>query len=318
MGRNSVTKTKKLLCLLASCSLVACAAQTSQQAAQEPGGAAAPEAAPPPAAPRNIVDNSAALSTLVAQRVAADLSKAEPDAVYWDSVVGGTVTLMGQPMVNPKPETVTTEAVQVQAIHDGTRIAFRLRWKDTEVSDQGQLAKYSDAIALEFPKLADSVPPVMMGGPGLPVLLYHWRAQYQRDEEKGKPTIEQLYPNASVDMYQHEYKTAPVSSKEAAEKYSPAKAVGNPQAYPKKAVDVIVAEGFATSAVQENDGSVAKGEWKDGHWTVVISRPLASPAGGVLTPGAASYVAFAAWQGGKNEVGSRKCVTMAWTPLEVR
>jgi Ethylbenzene dehydrogenase len=319
MGRNRPSHSQKNISLLAACMLTACGSPpTETPAVAEATGAEAPAAAAAPAAPRHIIDNSAALSTLVAQTVAVDLSKPEPDAVYWDRVVGGTVTLMGQPMINPRPEATTTDTVQVQALHDGTRVAFRLRWKDSEVSEAGHLAKFSDAIALEFPQQADSLPPVMMGAVGLPVSLYHWRAQYQRDEEHGKPTIEQLYPNASIDMYEHEYKTAPVGSKDAAEKYSPAKTLGNPQAYPKKAVDVIVAEGFSSTAVQDNDGAAARGEWKDGYWTVVISRPLRSPVGGELKPGATSYIAFAAWQGGKNEVASRKCVTMAWVPLEIR
>ena len=312
--RNITRSQSRLVVQLASSLLLACATTTSQQATPSvdmPAPAV-------PAPPRQIVDNSAALTKLVAQRAPGELALADPDAIYWDSVVGGTVTLMGQPMVNPKPEATTTDALQIQALHDGTRIAFRLRWKDPEVSEAGQLAKYSDAVALEFPQRDDVVPAVMMGGPGTPVQLYHWRAQYQRDEQHGKPTITDLYPNASVDMYMHEYKTAAVSNKEAAERYQPAKAVGNPQAYRKRAVDVLLAEGFSTSAVQENDGAVALGAWKDGYWSVVIVRPLQSTVGSAIKAAAQNYVAFAIWQGGKNEVGSRKCVTMAWTPLELQ
>lgn len=268
---------------------------------------------------KKLADNSAPLRTLVAATVTADLSRPDPNADYWNDVVGGTVTLMAQPMINPRPATTTTDKVEVQAVHDSTRIAFRMRWKDTEKSESGRLGEFSDAFALEFPQKSDgAVPPVMMGAPGMPVQLYHWRAQYQRDEEQGKPTMEQLYPNKSTDMYMHEYKTAPLNSPDAAEKYSPAKAVRNPQSFQKKAVDVILAEGFATSAVQENDGATAKAEWKDGTWTLVISRPLASPAGSVLKAGTPGNVAFAVWQGGHNEVGSRKSVIMQWTPLQLQ
>ncbi|MCG3173685.1 MAG: hypothetical protein GMKNLPBB_01885 [Myxococcota bacterium] len=259
------------------------------------------------------------VETLVAARVADDLSKPNPGAEYWSKVKPGKITLMAQPMVAPRPEKTTTNELQVQALHDGNYLAFRLRWEDTGKSEGGRVGEFSDALALEFPVHDGDPPPVMMGAANLPVALYHWRAMYQRDAEQGKPTIEEIYPNVAVDMYQHEYKTGGGGSPVAAEQYSPAKTVGNPQSYPKKSVDVIIAEGFSTTAVQENDGASGKGEWKDGVWTLVITRPINSPIGGKLTPGGkGNNIAFAAWQGGKDEVGSRKCVTMAWTPLQLQ
>ena len=58
--------------------------------------------------------------------------------------------------------------------------------------------------------------------------------------------------------------------------------------------------------------SVAKGLHKAAGWAVVLSRPL--PAG--LAPGGRSQVAFAVWEGSKQEVGSRKMRT-GWTPLSL-
>lgn len=154
------------------------------------------------------------------------------------------MTLLAQPMIAPRPETTTTDSVIVQAVHDGTRAAFRLRWKDTEKSEAGRLGEFSDGLALEFPLRDGPPPPVMMGAKDMPVHLFHWRAQYQRDKEQGKPSIKDLYPNQSIDMYPHEYKEAPVGSPSAAEKFSPGVAEGNPQSYAKTGVDEIVAEGF--------------------------------------------------------------------------
>jgi DMSO reductase family type II enzyme heme b subunit len=119
-------------------------------------------------------------------------------------------------------------------------------------------------------------------------------------------------------MYQHDFKEAKVGAAAEAEKYLAARAEGNPQAYPKSSVDEILAEGFATSSVQAGHGSTAKGVWADGRWTLVIVRPLAIEGGSTLTPGKPGNVAFAVWQGGQGEVGSRKCVTMAWTPVTVQ
>ena len=257
------------------------------------------------------------LAEIVAKKVAADLSKPDPAAGYWASVPSGTVTLNAQPSVVPRPAATTTTSVTVQAVNDGSRIAFRLRWKDTERSEAGRLGEYSDALALQFPVKDGPPPSVMMGGKDTPVHIFHWRAQYQRDKEQGKPTIKQLYPNISVDMYPLEFKDAPGGTEAEREQFTPGRAQGNPQSYEKTGVDEIIAEGFSTSSVQAGHGSVAHADWKDGEWTLVIVRPLVVEGGSTLKAGTKSNVAFAAWQGGKGEVGSRKCVSLSWTPVSV-
>lgn len=256
------------------------------------------------------------LKQLVIKKVGEDLGKPDPSAAFWANVPTGIVTMMAQPMVAPRPEQTTTETVFVQAVHDGTRVAFRIRWKDSEKSEAGRLGEFSDAFALEFPAKEGQTPPVMMGTKGMPVHLFHWRAQYQRDQEKGKPTMKDIYPNVSVDMYPLE--PTGVDAGAAAEKFSPGRAEGNPQSYQKAGVDEIIAEGFSTSSVQEGHGSAARGEWNNGEWTLVIVRPLAIEGGSTLKAGTPGIVAFAAWQGGKGEVGSRKSVTMTWTPVTIR
>lgn len=257
------------------------------------------------------------LKVLEIRQAQVDLSKPDPSAAFWKDVPTGRVTLLAQPMIAPRPETATTAFVLVQAVHDGTRAAFRLRWKDIEKSEAGRLGEYSDAAALQFPLREGQLPPVMMGGKDLPVHLFHWRAQYQRDRDQGKPKMTDLYPNGSVDMYPLEFKGAPSPSGSAAEKFSPGVAEGNPQSYEKTGVDEIVAEGFSTSSVQEGHGSVASAVWAAGEWTLVIVRPLAIEGGSTLRKGAESQIAFAIWQGGRGEVGSRKCITMSWTPVRL-
>lgn len=264
-----------------------------------------------------------AQGVLEVPRVNADLSKPDPAAAVWKSAPAPlSVPLMAQPMVTPRPEATTTSEVKVQAVHDGTRIAFRLTWKDDDgVDEAGVLGTFSDAAAIQFPlKASDTPPPVMMGAKDLPVHIYHWRAQYQRDAERGKPTPKDLYPNLSVDMYPmefHDMGALGEKPQDNREQYSPGRATGNPQAFSKTGVDEIIAEGFSTSSVQEGHGGAARGTWANGEWSLVITRPLAPEGGSVLTPGGKSFVAFAVWQGGKKEVGSRKSLTMAWTTLSL-
>lgn len=259
-----------------------------------------------------------ALSELSVKRVSVDLKVADPEAAFWREVPRGSVTLMAQPMIAPKPETTTTEQVIVQAAHDGRSIAIRLSWKDPDKSEGGHLGEQSDAFALQFPVKDGANAPAMMGAKDMPVHIYHWRAQYQRDAESGKPEMKDLYPNMVSDMYPMEFRHTDAGTEEGREQFSPARALGNPQAYPKTGVDEIVAEGFATSAVQDAKGGAARGVWSNGRWDLVITRPLAVEDRSKLEVGGEGHIAFAAWQGGAGEVGSRKSVTMAWLPMRLQ
>lgn len=257
---------------------------------------------------------------VVANSSKADLSKVIADDGIWAGAKEETVELMGQPMVAPKPKTTMTSKIKVQAIHDGKWIAFRLRWSDPSRDEAGKLGEFSDAVAIEFPVKEGVPPPVFMGGKDNPVHLFHWRAQYQRDAEKGKKDIKDIYPNMNVDMYPMEFKDEGKLkglTKEKREQYAHGAAAGNPQSYPKTGVDEILAEGFSTSSVIENPMSWGRGQWKKGEWTVVISRAMNRGEMSALAPGKESNVAFAVWQGQGQEVGSRKSVTMAWTPLKI-
>lgn len=290
---------------------LACAAVLGAVACKGKGKGAKdePAVAPePPASP---------ISTLEVRPVTADLSVADPKAPYWKDVSRGQVTLLAQPMITPRPETTTTDQITVAAVHNATHIAFRLSWKDEERSEAGRLGEFSDAAAIQFPVRDLSQTPPMMGGPDLPVHIFHWRAQYQRDQETGKPEMTALYPNMSIDMYPMEFKEAKGGTAEQREAFSPGRAEGNPQAYPKAGVDEIIAEGFSTSAVQEGHSGSARGEWVNGTWTLVITRPLAIEGGSTIAVGQDTGVAFAVWQGGKGEVGSRKSVMMSWLPTKV-
>lgn len=254
----------------------------------------------------------------VAKLVNEDLSKIDHEAACWKEAKVKDISLMAQPMVSPRPKECNTPGIKVQALHDGKHLALRFVWKDVEKSEAGRPGEYSDALAVQFPALPVEVPPVIfMGTPGNGVHIFHWRAQYQRDHEKGKPTMKDLYPNMSIDMYPMEYTdqgTVGGHMVEAREQFSPGRAVGNPQSFPKTGVDEIVAEGFSTSSVQKS-ATEGVGRWANGEWTLIMVRPLVREGGSTLTPGQKTFTAFAVWQGGHGEVGSRKSVTMTWTNL---
>lgn len=269
-----------------------------------------------------MLQSSVSMAEIKAAKVTADLSKSAFEESVWQGVREETVSLMAQPMALPRPKTTTTPLLRVQAIHDGQWIAFRLHWKTDDVNEAGKLGQFSDAVALQFPVKEGSPPPIFMGAKDNPVHIFHWRAQYQKDIEKGKPTMKDLYPNMNPDMYPMEFKDSgnvEGLTEEKREVYSPGKISGNPQSYEKSsAVDEIFAEGFGSSAVIQNRMSNGRGSWRKGEWSVVISRPLKRENGSMLEVGKNSYIAFAVWQGGKQEAGSRKSLTMSWIPLEVK
>ena len=94
-------------------------------------------------------------------------------------------------------------------------------------------------------------------------------------------------------------------------RYSPARAVGNIVAGPHdRPVQDLVAEGPGTLAPGASTDSQGRGRHDGTGWAVVIRRRL--PAGWDATRG--SQVAFAVWQGDRNEVGARKMRT-AWISL---
>lgn len=258
---------------------------------------------------------------IVAPKVDADLSVAND--IHKEAFANAkeeVVSLMAQPMAIPRPKVTTTSKITVQAIHNASTLAIRLRWADTEKNEAGRLGEYSDAVAIEFPvKDNANPPPIFMGAKGNPVHVFHWRAQYQADKERGMRTIKDLYPNMNIDVYPMEFPTATIDGVTDAKRevYSYGKAAGNPQSYAKKGVDELMAEGFGTSAVIENIESDAQGHWENGEWDVIISRPLKREGGSVLPENGGSFVGFAVWQGGKDEVGARKSITMSWTPLKL-
>lgn len=266
--------------------------------------------------------SSAFAAEIISHPVKIDLSQLPLQDKVWEQVKEETMTLTAQPMAIPRPKTTLTDKVVVKSIHNDKWIAFQLVWEDTDKSEAGPLGKFSDAVAIQFPVKDNNVPPpVFMGGKDNPVHIFHWRAQYQVDKEKGLRQMKDIYPNMNPDMYPLEFKDEgklkDTLKDDQREVFSHGKAAGNPQSYAKKSVDEIFAEGFGTSSVIQNVEALAFGAWKDGKWTVVITRPLKRENGSVLEVGKGSFVGFAVWQGGQDEVGSRKSVTMSWTPLQV-
>jgi DMSO reductase family type II enzyme heme b subunit len=110
----------------------------------------------------------------------------QPDAALWRAEKPETVKLKGTPLdMQPSGAIKTSwagkkigavEVVQVAAIHDGERIAFRLEWSDpSEDREIGDITDFTDGCGILFPAVPFA-PMAVMGAVGMAVNAWYWRA----------------------------------------------------------------------------------------------------------------------------------------------
>lgn len=202
--------------------------------------------------------------------------------------------------------------LRVQALDDGQSVAIRLSWADATRNGRAiQVDEFPDMAAIQWFSGRDE-PFLGMGAKGTPVEAWLWNAAAQSDLEN-LADVDTAYPNMSVDSYPHETAGAgprPHATERQPKEFLTAWAAGNPRSDP---THPLVGSGIEA----EGPGSVtlrppaaldvkARGEWKDGRWTVVLRRPLA--------PGKRS-IAFAVWDGAARDRNGQKLVSI-WHDLE--
>lgn len=243
----------------------------------------------------------------------------DPLDAAWDDLPVHRAALVPQDMVEPRLMVPTTPELRIRAMSDGVTIAFRLDWDDAAggACDQPGPAKFCDACAVQVPQTTGpDLPAPQMGEVGRTVEMTYWRASWQAQCNGRGTDLRELYPSAAIDHYPFEAPVPDEVKKEMALRYAPARAVGNPVAVPRdKPVEDLIAEGPGTITHAETQSSTGLGKRTKGGWAVVLARRV--PAN--LTPVSRTQVAFAVWQGGKQEAGPKKMRT-GWVPLalEVR
>jgi DMSO reductase family type II enzyme heme b subunit len=233
----------------------------------------------------------------------------------WDGAVTHPAALILQDMVEPRLLAASTPEVRVKAISDGANIAFRLEWDDAEKDDRPGPARFCDACAVQLPALTQpDVPAPQMGEAGRTVEIVYWRASWQATIDGRGDTIRDLEPTASIDHYPFQAAALQAGSdaqREMEKRYAPARAVGNTMSGPRsQPVEDLIAEGPGTLSPAPASTSTGSGKRLAKGWAVVFARRL--PTG--LTPGGRTQVAFAVWQGSRQEVGPRKMRT-PWIPM---
>jgi hypothetical protein len=258
----------------------------------------------PPASP----DVVAALRTAVA---------ADPDDPSWADLPVHTAPLLLQDLVEPRLMTASTVDVRVRAMTNGVRIAFRIDWDDPSLDDLPMAGRFVDACAIQLPVAqAADLPAPQMGEAGRPVEITYWRASWQAVVDGRGDTIRDVFPGATVDHYPFEAASLRPGSPEQqamARRYAPARALGNLMAGPRASpVQDLIASGPGTLEPGPPTDSSGSGRRADAGWAVVLSRKL--PNG--LAPGGLGQVAFAVWEGSRDEAGARKMRT-GWIPLRL-
>lgn len=239
----------------------------------------------------------------------------DPSDAAWLKAPEHLARLLLQDLVEPRLLKPSTPVVRVQAMTDGTHIAFRLTWDDPTLDYLPGAARFSDACAVQIPARVEAdVPAPQMGEPNRRVEITCWRASWQATVDGRGDTIRDLYPNASIDHYPFDAPSLQKGSpeqKETASRYSPARALGNRMEGPRaSAVEDLLAEGPGSLTSAPSTTSKGRGRRGEKGWSVLILRHM--PPG--LTATTRSQVAFAIWQGSQEEVGARKMRT-GWIPL---
>lgn len=239
----------------------------------------------------------------------------DPRAPYWKDIEAVSVAMQPQIVATPRHSEIAVKELQVKAAHNGHRLAFLIEWADPTRSDRIVVDDYGDQVAVELPNVPgrEALPSPMMGHPGARVTILQWRAAFQRDLQFGEPTVRDLYPYALTDIYPDQ-----VLRVTDARPYMGALGLDNPISHPNRTpVLDQMAEGWGTMTVKPEQRAEGKGVWEDGRWRVVISYPF---SGGGNDPklglGVETAAAFAVWEGGTREVGSRKAWSN-WIPLRI-
>jgi DMSO reductase family type II enzyme heme b subunit len=258
---------------------------------------------------------AAAQAPLTAARVPGAGPVVDLASAVWKQARPVRVAMLPQTVTPPQKADPAVKELAVRAVHNGGWIAFLVEWKDPTRSDRVILDNFGDQVAIQLPVATTGTPPSpMMGNPGGRVNIMQWRAAFQRDLDEGPPTVRSLYPHAWTDVYPDE-----VLGAADARPYTGALGLENPISR-GRASPVLdqMAEGWGTMTVKPDQHALGSGVWRDGTWRVVITRPLVSDDRNApqLVPGVRTVVAFAVWEGGNQEVGSRKAWA-SWTPLVI-
>jgi mono/diheme cytochrome c family protein len=222
-----------------------------------------------------------------------------PSDPAWESLDNVRVPL------NPLwPEPYPVPAVAVTALHDGRRVAILLQWRDDIANGAPvRVEDFQDAIALQF-SINGTTPFLGMGDADNPVNIWMWKAGWQQAADGSRPDVNTLHPSMHVDTYF-----------EVRASYPTAEAAGNLQSRLQipSPVEDANARGFGSFKSQPAAGQNVRGKgiWRDGFWSVVVTRELKTKDAEDVkfVAGKSVPVAFAVWNGQQRDRNGRKVIS---------
>ena len=187
----------------------------------------------------------------------------DPTDAIWDNIPSNDVHFLP---LSARRQPVNQ--VRFQSVMNDEEIAFRLQWDDPEANrSSSRHQDFKDAVALQF-ALGDvtlhshghNEPFFGMGNRGKVVNIWQWRADWQRDIET-KEKLEYATKGMDVDGMIFGGEVNPVDAL-------------NP--FRDNPVEESNAEGFGTLTTQPQtkQNIRGRGTWRDGTWTVILSRPI--------------------------------------------
>ncbi|MCK9486477.1 MAG: ethylbenzene dehydrogenase-related protein [Dehalococcoidia bacterium] len=231
----------------------------------------------------------------------------------WARAQAWVVPLLVQNLVAPHAPALVIPELRVRALHNGERIALLVEWADDAEDAVDSMARFRDAVAVQLPVDTATTPGVTMGAVNQPVHIMQWRAAWQRDVDRGRQGVREAFPNSFRDAAPED-----LMGEEAAQQFYPALVANNPMARRDRTspVEDLSAVGFGSLTAQDKQTATGRGVFDRG-WHVVLSTPLAAGEHKTsLHPGLTTSIAFAVWDGGAGNRGSRKQWSN-WTDLEL-
>jgi hypothetical protein len=238
---------------------------------------------------------------------------AGPHALEWAALPAIDVAVTPQVITMPLLEQASIGQVRVQGFVCGGVIAWRMAWADATIDANVDVARFTDAVAIQFPIGRDAS--FMMGERGKSVQILHWKALWQKDLDEHFQDVQDLHPNYWTDLYwfaegAFPYAVPAAFTNEKSKAWFVAEQAGNPLAQFDRfdPVEELLAEGFGTLTHQEADVTEGRGEWKDGLWATVFVRPLTTDDAldHQFVRGQRGRLSVAVWEGSAGNVGGRK------------
>jgi complex iron-sulfur molybdoenzyme family reductase subunit gamma len=217
----------------------------------------------------------------------------DPSDPAWQKSKETSIPLVSQTSVIPRTPTFKNLTISVRSLFNRKEMGLLIAWGDAtkDEIDTGE-TRFRDGVAVGLPinfGPGTPLPYIGMGNKGRPVNIWHWKASWQADVDRGYQGVAETYSGMVPNI-------APIPHRTADEAGSPMA-----QLKRKSPVENLMAEGFGTLTSVADETLTGKGVWRDGRWSVVIKRKLSKVG---LIP-----ITFAVWDGSSAERNGMKGLT---------